>query len=96
MTENSARNFTAMMTLAMAINNAGSTDPNKVLHALKTIDVPASDLIMPWSGVAFDSHHQNTKAEGILQQVQGGRYEVVYPGKAAVTKVIWPLTAAQG
>lgn len=96
MTENSARSFTALMTLAMAINNAGSTDPGKVQHALETINVPAKDLIMPWAGVRFDSSHQNSDAQGIVQQVQGGSYRVVYPAGSAVTKVAWPVTAAQG
>jgi branched-chain amino acid transport system substrate-binding protein len=96
MTENSARSFTALMTLAMAINNAGSTDPVKVQHALETINVPSSDLIMPWAGVRFDSSHQNVEAQGIVQQVQGGSYRVVYPAGSAVAKVAWPLTAAQG
>ena len=96
MTENSARNFTALMTLAMAINNAGSTDPAKVQHALETINVPASDLIMPWAGVRFDNSHQNIEAQGIVQQVQSGSYRVVYPAGSAVAKVAWPVTAAQG
>jgi branched-chain amino acid transport system substrate-binding protein len=96
MTENSARNFTAMMTLATAINNAGSTDPKKIITALQNVNIPAKDLIMPWSGVKFDQNHQNSEAAGIVQQVQGGTYQVVYPADHAVAKVQWPFGSAQG
>lgn len=95
MTENSARNFTALVTLATAINNAGGTDPKKVRQALENVDIPKSDLIMPWGGVKFDSDHQNSEARGIVQQVQKGHYRVVYPKDAAVSKVVWPLQKAQ-
>jgi branched-chain amino acid transport system substrate-binding protein len=96
MTENSARNFTALWTLAAAINNAGSTDASKVQQALQTVNIPASQLIMPWTGVKFDKDGQNQDAQGIVQQVQNGKYQVVYPTDHAVAKVMWPLSNAQG
>lgn len=94
MTENSARSFTAMMTLATAINNAKSTSPAAILKALEAINIPGSDLIMPWPGVKFDSSHQNIDARGVVQQVLGGKYQVIYPSQFAVTKPVWPLSVA--
>lgn len=96
MTENSARNFTALWTLAVAINNAGSSDAGKIQSALRSINIPASQLIMPWKGVKFGSDGQNADAQGIVQQVQNGKYQVVYPADHAVAKVIWPLSSARG
>ncbi len=95
MTENSARSFTAMMTLAIAINNARSTKPTDILSALEAVNIPAKDLIMPWPGVKFDSSHQNVYASGIVQQVQGGAYKVVYPSSVAVAQPSWPLSVAR-
>ncbi|MGH9070468.1 MAG: ABC transporter substrate-binding protein [Acidimicrobiales bacterium] len=95
MTENSARSFTAMMTLATAVNNAKSTKPAAILSALEAVNIPHNDLIMPWPGVKFTTDHQNSEAAGIVQQVQGGKYKVIYPPKAAVAKPIWPLSVAR-
>lgn len=94
MTENSARDFTAMMTLGAAIQQAGSTDPEKIRSALKTLNV--SKTIMPWKGVKFDDKGQNTLATGVIQQLVNGEYRVVYPADAATTKVVWPMPALSG
>jgi branched-chain amino acid transport system substrate-binding protein len=95
MTENSARSFTAMMALATAINNAASITPSKILSALESVNIPAKDLIVPWQGVKFNSSHQNIYATGIVQQVQGDAYNVIYPPQYAVAKAVWPLSVAR-
>lgn len=94
MTENSARSFESVMAVAVAINNAKSTQPSAVAAALRNIDIPASQLITPWTDIKFNSDGQNTGASGIVQQVQDGVYKVVYPKQAAVAKVIWPMTGS--
>jgi branched-chain amino acid transport system substrate-binding protein len=66
---NSARGFIGMMTLTEAINRAGTTDSAAVRDALKTTDIPAEQLIVPWRGIRFDNMGQNTLGDGIVVQM---------------------------
>jgi branched-chain amino acid transport system substrate-binding protein len=95
MTPTAASGFTAMMTLAQAINNAGSTDPAKIRAALAALDISASGTIMPWTGVRFDADGQNVRAQFVLQQIIGGSYRVVDPADVASATVRWPLADAR-
>ena len=88
----SARAFVALLVLADAIDRAGSTEPEKIRAALEATNLGADTLIMPWRGVKFDAKtHQNVLGQGILVQVQDGRYQVVYPFDLAAAEVRWPL-----
>jgi branched-chain amino acid transport system substrate-binding protein len=89
MTENSARDFEAMMTLGEAIESAGSTDPAKIQAALKKTNI--TKTIMPWKGIKFDNSGQNSLASGVIQQMTGGQYHVLYPTEVASAKVVWPI-----
>jgi branched-chain amino acid transport system substrate-binding protein len=89
MTENSARDFEAMMTLGIAIQSAGSTDPAKIQTALNRTN--RTRTIMGWPGIKFGSDGQNSLAEGIIEQMQGGAYRVLYPPNVASAKVVWPI-----
>lgn len=89
MTENSARDFEAMMTLGGAIESAGSTDPIKIQAALKKTNITRT--IMPWKGIRFDSKGQNELASGVIQQLTAGQYHVLYPSELASAKVLWPI-----
>lgn len=91
MTENSARSFTAILALAQAINNAKSTDPEKIREALAALKVPAEQTIMPWEGIAFDSNGQNTEARGVVQQLFNGEYRVIFPEAFAKVDPVWPM-----
>jgi branched-chain amino acid transport system substrate-binding protein len=86
-----ARAFTGFLTLADAINRAGSTRPEAIQKALRETNLPADQLIMPWTGVRFDDSGQNVGVKAILQQIQGGEYHTVYPFEAATREVIYPL-----
>jgi branched-chain amino acid transport system substrate-binding protein len=93
MTQVAAGSFTAVLVLAEAVNRAGSTDPQRVRAALLNLDVPGRELIMPWSGVRFDTAHQNAAAAGVVEQRIGGQFRVVFPDelqKDAGTAE-WPL-----
>jgi branched-chain amino acid transport system substrate-binding protein len=90
MTENSARDFTGMITLLDAINRAKSTDPQAIVAALKATDIPGDQLIMSWPGVKFDDKGQNMYAQGINMQVIGGEYYTVWPFNVASKQIIWP------
>lgn len=90
----SARAFVGLLVLADAINRAGSTEPEKIRAALEATNLPGEQLIMPWKGVKFDPKtHQNTLGQGILVQVQDGKYQVIYPFELAAAEVRWPLPA---
>lgn len=90
MNGNSARAFIGMITLAEAINRAGSTGPDAVREALRATDIPAEQLIMPWRGIRFDSSGQNTLGDGLVVQVLDGRYRTVWPYAISVEQVVYP------
>ncbi|MDB5771271.1 MAG: branched-chain amino acid transporter substrate-binding protein, partial [Burkholderia sp.] len=58
-TGNSSRTFTGLMTLADAINRAGSTEPEAIRKALAETNIPGDKIIMPWKGIKFDAAGQN-------------------------------------
>jgi len=89
MSENSARDFEAMMTIGLAIQSAGSTDPAKIQAALNKTN--RTKTIMGWQGIKFGPDGQNSLAEGIIEQMQGGTYKVLFPQNVASGKVIWPI-----
>jgi len=88
-----ARAFTGFMVLADAINRAGSTAPGAIQQALRQTNMPAEQLIMPWTGVRFDEKGQNTGVRAILMQLQGGTYYTVYPFELATKEPIYPIPA---
>jgi len=90
-TGNSSRTFTGLMVMADAINRAGSTEPEAIRKALAATDLPGSKLIMPWKGVKFDATGQNTLGQGILVQIEGGKYNTVWPFAMASREVVWPM-----
>jgi branched-chain amino acid transport system substrate-binding protein len=79
----SAREFTAFLVLADAINRAGSTDPEKIRKALAETNWPAEHLITGWDGVAFDHRGQNVKASPVILQRHEGAWLVVWPADVA-------------
>lgn len=84
--------FTTALTVADAINRAGSTDPEKIREALRATDTPSSQTIMPWEKIAFDPETgQNNYATGIICQILDGKYRVVWPGSLASTEPVWPM-----
>jgi len=88
-----ARVLTGFLTLADAINRAGSTDPGAIQKALRETNLPADQLIMPWTGVKFDEKGQNIGVRAILQQLQGGSYHTIYPFELATKEPMYPIPA---
>ena len=87
-----ARAFTATMTLAQAISNAGSTNPDKIRIALRELQVPREQTILPGDGIRFDPSGQNLSAGTVLLQVVSGAYVSVYPAKYRTVKPSWPMS----
>jgi branched-chain amino acid transport system substrate-binding protein len=84
MGEIAAASFTAVLVLAKAIDNAGSTDPQRARAALLNLDIPGRETIMPWSGVRFDASRQNAAANGVVEQRVGQTSRVVFPNELQV------------
>jgi branched-chain amino acid transport system substrate-binding protein len=83
MTETAARAFTATLTLAQAIDAAGSVNARNVRAALLGLQVPGRDTIMPWNGIRFDESGQNTQAAAVVEQLSPAGARVVFPPELA-------------
>jgi branched-chain amino acid transport system substrate-binding protein len=90
---NTARDFMGVLILADAIDRAGSTKPDAIRSALQKTDIPGKLTLMPWNRVHFDATGQNDGGAGIIEQVQDGKYETVWPSDVAVRQPIWPMPA---
>jgi branched-chain amino acid transport system substrate-binding protein len=90
---NTARDFMGVLVLADAIDRAGSTKPDAIRAALIKTDIPGKLTLMPWNRIHFDATGQNDGGAGIIEQLQDGKYETVWPFDVAVKQVIWPMPA---
>jgi branched-chain amino acid transport system substrate-binding protein len=88
--DTAGRAMQGVLTLAEAINRAGSTDPAKIQAALKATDLKANQLMMGFRGVKFDDKGNNTLAAALLIQVQGDKYVAVWPGAQATSPLQLP------
>lgn len=75
----SARSLQGLLTLAEAIDRAGSTKPDVIRQALAATDLSADQVVMPWAGVKFDAKGQNEKGQGLMLQLVAGEYRTVWP-----------------
>lgn len=92
-TGNSSRTFTGLVVLADAINRAASTDPEAIRKALSETNIAGNQIIMPWKGVKFDATNQNELGQGIIVQVQDGKYVTVWPFELATKDIVYPMPA---
>jgi branched-chain amino acid transport system substrate-binding protein len=76
---NSARSLQGLLTLAEAIDRAGSTKPEAIRNALASTDLSADQVVMPWAGMKFDAKGQNERGQGLIVQLVGGQYQTVWP-----------------
>lgn len=90
---NTARDFMGVVILADAIDRAGSTKPDAVRTALQKTNIPGNRTLMPWKSIHFDAQGQNDGGMGIIEQIQDGKYETVWPFDVAVKPVVWPMPA---
>lgn len=88
---NTARDFMGVLVLADAIDRAGSTKPDAIRDALIKTNIPGNLTLMPWNRIHFDATGQNDGGVGIIEQLQDGKYETVWPFDVAVRPVIWPM-----
>jgi branched-chain amino acid transport system substrate-binding protein len=95
MTAVAASSYTAVMTLAAAVADASSVDPERVRSALLSLDLSGRETIMPWNGIRFDASHQNVRAAGVVEQRLQGSLHTVFPLELAKQKALWPLASAR-
>jgi branched-chain amino acid transport system substrate-binding protein len=90
MTEAAAASFTAVMTLAQAVDAARSVRPNDLRTALLGLDIPGDDTIMPWSGIRFDETRENIGAQAVVEQFVNQSFRVVFPTDAKSIDMKYP------
>lgn len=86
-----SRAHTAAMVLYYAIEEAGSTDKEKIREALANIYVPPEKIIMTWDGVKFDETGQNILGTPCIVQIQNQEFKTVFPYNIASTNFIFPM-----
>ncbi len=85
-----ARQFTATLIMADAINRSKTGEPAAIRDALAATDLPGESTIMPWTRVKFDETGQNNDCTPVLLQRRGPKYVTVFPAAYAVADVAWP------
>jgi len=97
---NSARDYTGVMVLYNAIEEAAKKASPSDLDALRTairdslknIKLSSKDIIMPWEGIQFDDTGQNILGRGIVvQMMEDGKYHTVFPEDIATTTPVFPM-----
>jgi len=88
-----ARAYTAAIVLYNAIEEAGSTDKEKIRQALVNIYIPPEKIIMTWKGVKFDEFGQNILGTPCIIQIQDQKFKTVYPYDIASADFIFPMPA---
>ena len=83
--------FEAVLIALDAHKRAGSTEPAKLLEALRKTDIKDNATVGP--GVHFDAKGQNPDTKSSLIQVQAGKPAAIVPAAAADAKPIWPMRA---
>lgn len=83
MSEPAAQAFTATLTLAMAIDAAGDSAGPAVRAALRQLSVPATRMIMPWTGIRFGENGQNELAAGLVVRASESGAQIVFPPELA-------------
>jgi len=96
----SARSFTGLQAWVAILEKAGSTKPADIQAAANGIEIPGSELVVPWKGVKFstsgDELGQNIWSSGIIGQYQLDKdgqivMEIVYPFDVTSADMIYPL-----
>ena len=88
-----AREFTASMTIADALQRAKSLAPADIVAALQETNIDGGDTISPYKGVKFNEKGQNVLATGLITQIQGGQHYPVWPKELATKEYVFPAPA---
>jgi branched-chain amino acid transport system substrate-binding protein len=86
-----SHSFEAVLIALDAWKRAGSTEPAKLLEALRKTDIKDSVTVGP--GIKFNPNGQNDSTRNSAIQNRGGKLVPVAPASAAEAKPIWPMRA---
>jgi branched-chain amino acid transport system substrate-binding protein len=75
----------ACLALVLAIERAGSTEPDKVRDALAGLDTESF-----FGRIKFDESGKNVSKPMSVIQIQNSKVLTVWPTEAAETKLVWP------
>lgn len=75
----------AGIALEKAIENAGSLDPEKVRDAIASLDLHCF-----FGRIKFDSNGQNSSKPMLVEQIQSGHRQTVWPPELASTTLAYP------
>ena len=81
--------FEAILVAVDAFKRAGSTEPGKLIEALRATDI--KDNVVTGPGVRFNEKGQNIGIKDSAIQNRDGKNLVVLPANAANAKVNWPM-----
>ena len=82
------------------LEKAASTEPAAIQKAANEINIPGSELVVPWAGIKFsttgDEIGQNTLGSGLIGQYQKNSegqivLEIVFPFDVASADMIYPF-----
>jgi branched-chain amino acid transport system substrate-binding protein len=85
-----AREFTAALVIADALNRAKSLAPADIIQALRETNIDGADTISPYKGIKFNDKGQNELATGLITQIQDGTHYPVWPKDLATRQVTFP------
>jgi len=78
----------ACLALVLAVEKAGSTDPDKVRDALAALDTPSF-----FGPIKFTPEGMNVTKQMAVIQIQNGKAVPVWPADSAEAPLKWPATA---
>lgn len=81
--------FEGVLIAVDAHKRAGSTEPGKLIEALRKTDI--KDNVVTGTGVHFNAKGQNADVKMSAIQNRGGKNLVILPKEVAVTKPNWPM-----
>ena len=91
LSEGHVKDMVNLQLLAIAINQAGTTDAEAIRDALRNLDVDTATLPIPWEGIEIDEYGQNVKANSFVVQMKDGAYQTVYPFANATIETTYPM-----
>jgi branched-chain amino acid transport system substrate-binding protein len=89
-TEIAADAFTATMTMAVSVSEAKGPTAADVRSAVQQLQIPATQTIMPWGGIRFDSNGNNQLGEPVVEQHTSAGFQVVGPAELSSASLTWP------
>lgn len=88
--EGMAKDAADVLMIAVALNQAGTTEAHALREALQKPEIEDySQIFMPWPSITMNEYNQNLDAAGVVTQVQNGKYVTVYPAGVASADAVF-------